>query len=95
MYIFLSLAAVVHVFVYISSVSTACISISLEAVLHYVCLYTYTYNIIVLGTWVCGESWLAIKDSVPVLKAGHPGFLLFFQKNYILILFFLPIYQFN
>ena len=37
------------------------------------------YNI-VLGTWMCGESWLAIKDSlttVPVLKSEHPSVLLF------------------
>ena len=23
--------------------------------------------------WLCGESWLAIKPTAPVLKAGHPG----------------------
>ena len=26
--------------------------------------------------WVCGESWLTVKDpTIPVLKAGHPGVL--------------------
>ena len=50
--------AVVRVFVYISTVSTTCIFISLEAV------KCNVYNILVWGTWVCGESWLAIKDSL-------------------------------
>ena len=30
----------------------------------FVCIPIYVYNIIVGGTWVCGESWLAIKDSL-------------------------------
>ena len=31
-----------------------------------------------VGHWVCGESWLTIKDiepTIPVLKAGHPSVL--------------------
>ena len=50
---FLSLAVVLCVFVYIYTVDTACIFISLEAVLHHVCLYTYNvyYSLGHLGVW--------------------------------------------
>ena len=35
----------------------------------------YVSGLFEFGHWVCGESWLAIKDlqpTAPVLKAGHP-----------------------
>ena len=36
--------------------------------------YMFCVFIALFGHWVCGESWLAVKPTAPVLKAGHPVF---------------------